>query len=337
MECTRPQNAFAPIEALLYGAAIARMLLAATELGVFAHLEDGPLPAGELAARTGSLPQRLEPLLDTLAARGVLARVEGGYANSPAASEYLVPGKPLFQGPAMALVGHFTDIFNDNLTEQLRHETDARGHVDAGWAMEAIMDGTLGHALTGALYRVTRFATALPGFAAMDALCDVGGNHGAYSMALLDANPGLSATILDLPPVVPLSLKRCRELGYGARLGARAFDLRTDSLPEAAYDLVLTSHVLYGAAGALDAAIARLAAGLRPGGWLLSHHFAPGEREAGIEACHQCMTRLAGYPTHFFARQHLESAMARAGLGNFRADAPIPPLGGGLILAGQKP
>ncbi|MFU2210676.1 methyltransferase family protein [Solidesulfovibrio sp. C21] len=336
MTPTQPQNAFAPIEDVFYGAVAARMLITALEIDLFSALEAGPLPLAELAARTGTLPHRLEPLLDGLTAQGILTREDVGYAATPAASEYLVPGKPLYQGPAMMLLSHFTDSLQGNLAERLRHEDDARQGSDKGWGMETIMEGTLGHALTGALFRVTRFAAELPGFAAMRTLCDVGGNHGAYTMALLDENSDLTGTILDLPHVVPFTKARCRERGYGERIRAGAFDLRTDDLPQEGFDLIVTSHVLYGVADDLEAVTRRLAAGLRPGGWLISHHFAPGERDAGIEAAHEFMTRLAGYPTHFLSRQSLETAMRAAGLDGFRADAPTPPLGGGLILAGRK-
>ena len=335
MPMTQPVNAFEPVESRLYASIAAKGLLAALELGLFEHLEDGDCGLGELAAKTGTVANRLEPLLDLLTAQGLLVKGQA-YANTPTASEYLVPGKPLYQGDGLALNAMFMASLEQNLVAALRSNSDARHASDACWGLETAMEGTAAHARSGALQRVTRFVAGLPGFSAMRTLCDVGGNHGEFSMALLDANPVLGAVVLDLPQVAEASLKRCRQRGYGDRIEARAFDLRTDAPAKGAYDLILVSHVLYGVAEALEPALGRLAAALRPGGWLVSHHFAPGGRTPDVEACHELMTRLAGYPTHFLSRQRLEQPMAASGLGEFTADLPTPPLGGGLILAGRK-
>lgn len=335
MDTIRPATAFGPIEALLYGATPARSLMAALELGVFGHLAGGRRTARELAELTGTVPDRLEALADLLAAGGVLEKTAAGYANSPAADEYLVPGRPLYQGRAMALNMHFLASLDNGLAAALRDPEGTRGASDAAWAMQTIMDGTADHAKSGALYRVTRLVSGLPGFPDMQAMADVGGNHGDFTMALVDRNPGLCGVILDLPHVVPLSVERCRARGYGDRIAGRPFDLRADSPEAASFDLILASHVLYGVAGDLDAALGRLVRGLRPGGWLVSHHFARGQRDAVCEAGHELLTRLAGYPTHFLPREALVTAMGRHGLRDFRLEDPAAPLGGGLIVAAR--
>ena len=335
MPIPQPVHAFEPVESLLFAGIASKGLLAALELGIFAQLEHGEMSLETLAAKTATRPDRLEPLLELLTARGLLAKGRG-YANCAVASEYLVPGKPLYQGQALALNASFMASLEQDLAGALGRDDKALDVSEACWSLDAVMDGTAAHARTGALQRVTRFVAELPGFAAMRTLCDVGGNHGEFSMALLHANPGLRAVILDLPHVAEASLERCRQRGYETRVATRAFDLRTDRPEPDTYDLILVSHVLYGVAGDLASALGRLATALRPGGWLVSHHFAPGGRAADVEACHELITRLAGYATHFLSRQRLEQALAGSGLGKFQADLPEPPLGGGLILAGRK-
>lgn len=336
MALVTPTTSFEPIESILYASTIAKGLMAALDLGIFGHLARGEASAGELAAATGTLPDRLGALLDLLAARGILEKTAAGYVNSPAAAEYLVPGRPLYQGRAMALNMQYFEPLERNLTEALRREDGARHAADAAWAMEDVMEGTAGHAQSGGLARVTQLVSELPGFAAMRTMADVGGNHGEFTMALLDANPNLTGMIFDLPHVAPLSEARCRARGYGDRVAATAFDLRTDSLGEAAYDLALASHVLYGVAEDLERSVGTMAKALRPGGWMVSHHFAPGGRDAASEAGQELLTRLAGYPTHFLPLEAIEGAMARRGLGEFVVEAAAPPLGGGLIVAGRK-
>lgn len=336
MALVTPTTSFEPIESILFASTIAKGLMAALDLGVFGHLAQGEKSAGELAAATGTLPDRLEALLNLLATRGVLEKTASGYANSPEAMEYLVPGRPLYQGRAMALNMQYLGPLERDLVTALRREDGARHEADAAWAMEDVMEGTAGHAASGALVRVTRLIAGLPGFAAMRTMADVGGNHGEFTMALLDENPKLAGTIFDLPHVAPLSEARCRARGYGDRVAAVAFDLRTDSLGEAVFDLALASHVLYGVAEDMERGVGTVARALRPGGWLVSHHFAPGSRDAASEAGQELLTRLSGYPTHFLPLEAIEGAMARHGLGDFVVEAAAPPLGGGLIVAGRK-
>ncbi|MEF3698503.1 methyltransferase family protein [Desulfolutivibrio sp.] len=336
MALVTPTTSFEPIESILYASTLAKGLMAALDLDIFGQLAQGDKSAGELAAATGTQPDRLEALLDLLTARGVLVKAAAGYANSPAAAEYLTPDRPLYQGRAMALNMQFFAPLEADLTTALRRKERERHEVDAAWAMEEVMEGTAGHAKSGALVRVTRLASALPGFAAMRTMADVGGNHGEFTMALLDENPKLVGTIFDLPHVAPLSEARCRARGYGDRVTAVSFDLRTDAIGKDAFDLALASHVLYGVAEDLERSVGTVATALRPGGWMVSHHFAPGGRDAVSEAGQELLTRLAGYPTHFLPLETIKGAMARQGLGDFVVEAAAPPLGGGLIVAGRK-
>ena len=336
MPLDTPTTPFEPIESVLYAATAAKGLMAALDLGIFGHLARGEKSAGELAGLTGTRPDRLEALLDLLAARGILEKSARGYANSRAAAEYLTPGGPLYQGRALALDMHFFAPLEEDLAAALRGGDGRRGEADAAWAMAEIMEGTADHAKSGALVRVTRLVAGLPGFPDMRTMADVGGNHGDFTMALLDENPNLAGTIFDLPHVAPLSEARCRERGYGDRVKAVAFDLRADDIGANAFDLALASHVLYGVAQDLERGVETIARALKPGGWMVSHHFAPGGRDAASEAGQELLTRLAGYPTHFLPLDMVTGAMARQGLGDFVVEAPAPPLGGGLIVAGRK-
>ncbi|HST62263.1 MAG TPA: methyltransferase dimerization domain-containing protein, partial [Longimicrobium sp.] len=60
----------------LLGAAALRMAAAATRLGVFDTLAQGPLPADEVAQRTGTDPRGTLVLLDALHAHGYVDRDE---------------------------------------------------------------------------------------------------------------------------------------------------------------------------------------------------------------------------------------------------------------------
>jgi predicted O-methyltransferase YrrM len=100
-------------------------------------------------------------------------------------------------------------------------------------------------------------------------LLDVGGASGTYTMALLDAAPGLRATLFDLPHVIPLARERLAAAGTLDRVELVAGDLERDALP-GGHDLVLLSAIIhsYSLAQNLDLYRKCLAA-LVPGGRLL--------------------------------------------------------------------
>jgi hypothetical protein len=97
----RPRLEAAPVvleghtEAALRHAAI----VAGVELGVFAPLAEGPLPAEGVADALGLESARLAPLLDALALTGLLIRHGDLYANAPEAARFLAGDRADRLGP----------------------------------------------------------------------------------------------------------------------------------------------------------------------------------------------------------------------------------------------
>ena len=60
---------------------------------------------------------------------------------------------------------------------------------------------------------MTEFITALPEFLTLKHMCDLGGNHGFYTMALLDKNAQLRGTVCDLLKVAELARGLIAEMG----------------------------------------------------------------------------------------------------------------------------
>ena len=67
----------------------AKHLFVANEVGLFAHLADGPATLDELAQRTGVAGRRLRILADAMVALGLLERTDGQYRNGPVAATFL--------------------------------------------------------------------------------------------------------------------------------------------------------------------------------------------------------------------------------------------------------
>lgn len=338
MELVKPVNNFDPIHGLIMRSLTAKAVMAALELKVFDALEEESATAPALAGRLGLVPERVEALLDLLTAQGLLERDGDTYATLPPTREFLVSTSPLYQGLSMALTMDFTAEVENNVAGLLAGEKLEEKSRAEDWSGEEVMEGTAQDARGTALWAVVDTVAALPGFDRFEAMCDIGGNHGLFTMGVLSRNPAMTGTILDLPAVADQARERCREAGFAGRIETRGFDFHTDPLPEAAFDLVLTSHVLYMFKRDLATAAARIGAGLRPGGWFVSHHYAgrlEGDK-ADKGTALELLTRLAGYPSHFIEKEELAEALAGAGFTDI-VSSPVAPGRLGLITTARKP
>ena len=334
MPYPHPQASLNPVETLLMGTVASQALLESVRMGLFDHLAQGPASAKDLALALDVKADPLESMLNMLVAYDVLEANGQGYANTAMANDFLVSTSPLFQDKALESQVQFNTGIQENIQPLLRGEEARRTHTDDGWSEPDTMAGTLQHAVSGQLQDAVDAVSGLPEFTSFSAMADIGGNHGQYSMELVDRNPGLSSTILDLPHVVEAAKDRCAAMGYNDRIQCRPFDLRQDKLPET-YDLVFASHVLYANKENLDDLLARVHDGLNPGGCFASHHFSIQGDPDRYAATVEFVTRLSGYATHFLDKEKLEAAMTRAEFSNL-THAYTGPDKRSLLVVGRK-
>jgi ubiquinone/menaquinone biosynthesis C-methylase UbiE len=75
-------------------------------------------------------------------------------------------------------------------------------------------------------------------------LLDVGGASGTWTIAFLQARPEATATIFDLPHVIPMAEQRIRAAGFAKRVRLVAGDFERDALPAGA-DLAWISAIIH--------------------------------------------------------------------------------------------
>jgi len=333
----QPQVSFNRMHNMLMQSLSAKAILAAVELKVCDYLEDAPASAAVLAVKTGLVEARLEPVLDILVAAGVMMKEKGEYMNSTLAREYFVSISPLYQGKSMMLNMRFIQAVENDIVDFLSGKEDDRNQTDNKWGADEVMEGSAQYALGTGVGPVLDVVTSLPGFSDFRTMCDIGGNHGVFTMGVLGYNPTMLGTIIDLPSVAEQAQKRCDKLGYEGRITAVGLDVRTDTLPAEAFDLTLMSHILYVFKDDLSGAIARIADCLRPGGWLVSHHYAGKDlaEDRMATASLELLTRLCGYSSHFIEREELEAAFTNAGFVDIQFQ-PASSDGFGLITSARK-
>jgi SAM-dependent methyltransferase len=217
-----------------------RVILTALELNIFTGIADGA-SAAEVATKTGCAPRSTEMLLNALAAIGLIGKHDGVFRNTEVAARYFADGSPESARLALMHAVHLWERWS-TLTGAVR-----AGSAVAATEMAARDEGWT-RAFIAAMHRnASDRAVAVVsavGPAKVRRMLDVGGGSGAYSIAFAQANPSLTADILDLPSVTPIAAGHIADAGLADRVRLRQGDLRSDSLGEG-YDLVFISAICH--------------------------------------------------------------------------------------------
>ncbi len=241
-------------------------MLAGMQLDVFTPLKDGPMTAAEVARAIGVDSRKLRPLLYALVNADLLT-VEGErFANTPEAQVYLVRGAPAYVGSAHEL---YADLWHAALqagrsiragTPQVKHDFAAMSDDELGAFFRGLHAGALA---------VGRQLAARFGFDRMSTLLDVGGGSGGLAIAACQSCPNLSATVAELPRIVPFAERFVRDAGLAARIKVQATNV-TERVPKGRFDVATLRNLLQ-VLGLADArrAIAHIGEALAPGGLLL--------------------------------------------------------------------
>lgn len=230
---------------------------AALDLGLFELLEK-PMTAAECAERLGCREDLTELLCEALASMGLLEREGDCFHTGRAARSYLVEHSPFCQQHAIAFQRRLAGLWED-LPSILKNGpvTYDRGDM----FRNVIIPSMAENCRCGLLQNVTGLVAGLPEFLSAKRLLDLGGGHGLYAIALCRKNPGLEATVFDLPPVVDATSSFIAR--YAAdRVSVMPGDFFTDPIGSG-YDIVFSSS---NPGGKVPTFIPKIAAALNDGG-----------------------------------------------------------------------
>lgn len=313
MNLSKPECDFTPIETLLMEAIASRVLIESVKMKLYDKLES-PKTLSEISVSVQASEEGMEVFLNLLEARGLVVKSGDFYSNSLLAAEFLLSSSFFYQGDLLRLKQGFSELVNENLLLLLQKPGCVREKIDQKVSPADYFKGVEQYTVQGDLQSLVEFVTVQDGFSEMRTMCDLGGNHGRYSMALLEQNPELTVELLDLPKITPLSEKAVCKAGYKGRIDVKNFDLRTDELVPQAYDLVLVSHVLQMFVDNLENVIAKIGRSIKIGGLFVSQNRNPDiKTDQKLKTCTDLLSRLLAQANHFIPRADLVAALTHAG------------------------
>jgi len=246
-------------------ARVTAAMFAGMELDLFTPLDDGPLDTEQLAFSLGVQVDKLGPLLYALAIFGLLTEDGGYFSNTPETSMYFVKGKKEY-------IGETSKIWKNNLLAALTTaETIRAGKPQAKYDWRDMDQAKLEELMEGMAAQDAPFARKLSAdfdFSGCHTLLDAGCGSGALAIAMTEIHPQLSATVVDLPQVTPITNKTVIKANAQDRVEVISADLTIDPIP-GEYDVAFLSSIIQ-VISKEEARKVILNVGntVKPGGWL---------------------------------------------------------------------
>jgi len=219
----------------------ARIIMAATNFGLFEALGDGGRTAEEVAAACKTDGQVTSKVLDALLALGYLEFRNGRYQLNGLSRKWLLADSPdtlvhklAFQKIEWRWTEGIDTSLQDGASREMHRSLSPEEWSSYQWAMRDV-------ATTPAKEVARR--VRLPSNAT--ALLDIGGSHGFYSVALCRRYPTLAATILDLPEAIPTAAEILTREHMGARVRHVPGNALTSDLGHGIYDAVLIALLVH--------------------------------------------------------------------------------------------
>ncbi|MGY6502112.1 MAG: class I SAM-dependent methyltransferase [Acidimicrobiales bacterium] len=312
-----------PVWGLIQGYANYWILVAALELRVFDAMADGAVPFDDLVTALDADPPSLRSLLDALAVLGMVEARGEDYGLTEVAERYLVRSSPASMAELVAVapgpLSNWTTLADTVRTGRPAAPVDD----DPAGFYGPLVDATFAtqHRVATRLDLWVRYSRRRS-----PRVLDLGAGSAAWSIAILEACPGATATVNDLPSVIGRAEDHLARRGVADRATMLPGDFHEVELESGAFDIVVLGHVLRTEGDELARALVhRAAEATAPGGLVMvADYFSDGGRAMHPFGVLMGATMMAsterGGPIRHAA---VAGWMAEAGLGGVRLVEPI--------------
>jgi SAM-dependent methyltransferase len=254
---------------LAQGFMASKHLFAASELGLFEALGEGPVDLAGLAARTGLTARTARISADAMVALGLLERQADRYANTPVAAAFLSGATSADMRPLLKFWDRLSYPAWTDLAGALGRGRPTRQVFDIDETLVPIMSAGIEAATAGACRAFPRAAGLPPA----SRVLDIGGGTGSWTIALAQADPNLTGTVFELPDVAAVAEERLRTAQLSSRVSVVAGDLLTDNLPNGHNGFLLANVVHYFTPETNQSILRHMRAVAEPGARLLLADF----------------------------------------------------------------
>ena len=217
----------------------------ALELEIFESLQD-PADTDALAERTGYSIRGLSALLGMLRCLKMLDRREGQWQLNQTSRAYMLKDSPYFWGPFFSYMAANLPL-HALLLENVRGVATGEGRPVQGWE-----DGQIDEELARKLTDFMHCHSIAPAvglsktcdFSDVSRLLDVGGGSGCYAISIALANPGMKASVMDLPTICKVADDYIEKAGAAGQVDTKVVDMFREDWPRG-YDCHFYANVFH--------------------------------------------------------------------------------------------
>lgn len=305
-----------------YGSSI---LFTASDLGIFACLAKSQQATCEDIVAALSLdPRGARLLLDGCVALQLLAKEGSMYRNTPETAIFLVPGSP---GDLSQAIRYNRDVYAawgslGNLVRTGKPVERPQIHLGE----DPSRTRTFVMSMHGRALGIGRAIVPSLDLSGRKRLLDIGGGPGTYSVLIAQANPGISCTVMDLPPIVAIASELIQQQQMSARVQTIPGDYHTASFPEGNDAIILFGMLHQESEESVRDILRRAYSALTPGGIIyimdmMTDQTRTAPAFSALFALNMALTAEHGW---VFSDAELKSWMEEAGFSDFSV-TPVPP------------
>lgn len=219
-----------------------RVVLSAFEIGIFTAIGADSKTSKQIAKKVKSDPRAIDRLLNAVCTLNLITKEKDKFTNTEFSQKYLVKDSNDYMEGLMHSVNQW-DTWS-TLSEVVK----AGKSVYKRPANINDRNKKWLNSFIGAMHdRGKRQAPVIVSkldISKVKQVLDVGGGSGAYAMAFVMAKKGITATVFDLPNVVPITEKYIKKEKLTTLVNTIKGDYHTDSFPKK-QDLVFLSAIVH--------------------------------------------------------------------------------------------
>ena len=252
-------------------------LHAAVKLDVFSAIGKEGKTIEDLSETMGTEKRSLSMLVNALCAMELLETKEGRFFNTTESGTFLVKDSPRYVGYMILHHHHLVESWS-RLDESVKtgRPVRTRSIFHDEERRESFLMGMFNNAMAMAPHLV-----ATIDLSGKKHLLDLGGGPGTYAIHFCKHNPGLKATVFDLPTTRPFAQNVIARFNQEDFVGFQDGDYNKDTI-KGEYDVAWLSHILHGENPKnCEKMIQKAVNVLQPGGLILIHEFILDNTKAG--------------------------------------------------------
>jgi len=291
-------------------------LHAAVKLDVFTVIGEKQLSGEDIAQKLNVSKEGAGRLFNALTAMNLLEKKDNKFSNTHAGKTFLSKDSPKYIGYIINHHHHLVDSWSklDQAVSTGEPVRARASHTSSKWR-ESFLMGMFNIGMSIAPLLADKIDLSK-----RHHMLDLGGGPGTYAIHFCMKNPGLKATVYDLPTTRPFAEKTIEKFGLTDGIDFMDGNYVEEGI-KGVYDVAWLSHILHGE-GQKDCQriIEKTVSALEPGGMIIVHDFILNNTMDGpLFPALFCLNMLLGTPAgQSYSEKQITDMLAKAGVKGIR-------------------